>query len=170
MISSHPDLQRIESISVLRDSFRYGEVWIGGGKELYSFSRVKDDSTAQANLRLIAEWRRERGIPGDEWQHVVLDSGGTLWAAGLKHVAVMQPRVERFIDRTILGADHQSSYGHAPLVEDPQGRMLASAGAGIARWSDGRWQFIGHGNGLTIQCQYCYGIRPPGRPLSGRKR
>jgi diguanylate cyclase (GGDEF)-like protein len=147
--SSRPDLERIESISVLRNAFGDAEVWIGSGNQLYSLSITKDESAPNGRYGFITEWGTARGIPVDEWQSVVRDRKGTIWAAGLKHVAVLQAGADSFIDRSIPGIDHQGIFGHAPMVEDPQGRMLAPAGSEIARWNGDKWQFVGGANGLT---------------------
>jgi diguanylate cyclase (GGDEF)-like protein len=147
--SSRPDLDRIASISVVRNALGDGEVWIGSGNHLYSLTKTKDESATDGRYGFITEWGTARGIPVDEWQSVVRDPKGTIWAAGLKHVVVMQPGADSFIDRSIPGIDHQSIFGHAPLVEDPQGRMLAPAGSEIARWNGDKWQFVGGANGLT---------------------
>jgi diguanylate cyclase (GGDEF)-like protein len=149
MSTSRPDLERIVSVSVVRNAFADAEVWIGSGNQLYSLSITKDEGAPHAQYGFITEWGMARGIPLDEWQSVVLDRKGTIWAAGLKHVVVLRSGADRFIDRSIPGTDHQGIFGHAPLLEDPHGRMLAPAGSEIARWTGEKWQFIGGANGLT---------------------
>ena len=155
LVSLHPDMKSIASVSVLRNAFREEYVWVGSGDQLYSLS--KDGDSSRGEFRLAGQWSKSKGLPPDEWQNVVLDRKGTLWAAGLKHVAVLLPGAERFVDRSIPGADHQGVSGHAPLVEDSQGRMLVPAGPGIARWNGDAWQFIGRTNGLT-RFSVCVGI------------
>jgi diguanylate cyclase (GGDEF)-like protein len=147
--SSRPDLQHIVSVSVLQDRSHAGEIWIGSGKQLYLLPRHLNSGASQTAVSMAAEWGPDKGLPADEWQQVVVDRNGTLWAAGLKHVSVLLPGAERFVDRNIDGTEHQNTFGHASLVEDPEGRMLAPAGAWIARWNAERWEFIGRSNGLT---------------------
>jgi diguanylate cyclase (GGDEF)-like protein len=61
---------------------------------------------------------------------------------------VLPAGAERFIDRSIPGSDPQSTFGHSPLVEDSEGRVLAPATDGIARWEKTAWRLIGPANGL----------------------
>ena len=147
--SSRQDLERLISVSVVRNSFGDTQIWIGSGKQLYSFSRSADQRNTQVDFSAVTDWGTSKGIPADEWENVVLDHNGTIWAAGLRHVVVLQRGTTAFIERNIPGANHQGTLGHAPLLEDPQGRMLVPAGAEIARWTGDKWQFIGSTNGLT---------------------
>jgi len=149
LFATYPGLQRIVSVSVLRTPFRDGEIWIGSDERLYSLSRKLIEGRIPAERGGLSEWGKSKGIPEEEWESVVLDKQGTLWAAGLKHIAILRPDTEHFADRSIPGSDHGSTFGHAPILEDPQGRILASAGQGVARWNGKEWQFIGRENGLT---------------------
>jgi diguanylate cyclase (GGDEF)-like protein len=71
-----------------------------------------------------------------------------VWAAGQKHVVVLANEATRFADRSIPGSDPENVYGHAPLVVDPEGRVLAPVEGGIARWEGKSWRLIGQANGL----------------------
>ena len=77
-----------------------------------------------------------------------MNRAGDLWAAGPKHVAVVPYGTKRFVDRSIPGSDQDIEFGRGLLLEDSQGRMLAPASVGVARWTGTAWQLIGQANGL----------------------
>ena len=147
-VASDPDLGRISSVSVLSESLN-GRIWIGCGKKLCSLSSDPIDTARQGGQSLVTKWGKDKGLAEDTWRSVVLDHAGTLWAAGMKHVMVMPRGTRRFVDRSIPGREQQNIFGHAPMLEDPQGRMLAAAGSGLARWEGNGWRIIGRGNGLA---------------------
>jgi diguanylate cyclase (GGDEF)-like protein len=71
----------------------------------------------------------------------------------------MPPASAHFADRAIPGSGQGNIpiLGHAPLIEDRQGRVLASAEDGIARWEGNGWRLIGRTNGLE-HTDYIAGI------------
>jgi ligand-binding sensor domain-containing protein len=131
LLASMPDLNRVTSLSVVREPRNGLRVWAGCGKGLCTWpvneSRDPDDSG-------VTEWGRNKGLAADSWADVILDRTGTLWAGGTTHVAVLRPGSARFADRSIPGSDSDTIYPHAPLIEDREGRVLAPTEVGLARW------------------------------------
>lgn len=152
-IASNPELGAVTSVSVLRAPVNGSRIWIGCGARLYSLADqgMSGRSGAGGKERggvAVTAWGADKGVPADQWQTVVLGRRGTVWAAGTKHIAVMAAGASRFVDRSIPGSDQDSAFGRALLLEDGQGRMLATAGIGIGRWDGKRWRIIGAANGL----------------------
>jgi diguanylate cyclase (GGDEF)-like protein len=162
VLTSIPDLAHVISLSVVRESGGGLRFWAGCGKGLCSWLEHETGAAGQWSIlqgsatgapvqlreSLVTEWNTDKGLAADRWCGVLLDSAGTLWAAGAAHVAVLPPGSARFVDRSIPGPALEEIYSHAPLVKDRQGRILAPAGEGIARWNGTGWQIIGRANGL----------------------
>lgn len=148
MIASIPDLGRVSSVSIVRDGPYGTRIWLGCGDRLYTWLDRDPSGRSQLYLDEIEEWGKEKGLPPDQWQNVILTRNGTLWAGGLHHVAALPPGSADFVDRSIPGTDPESAFGHAPLIEDRDGRVLAPAEIGIARWEGAGWRLIGRANGL----------------------
>ncbi len=147
-LAAAPCLAHISSLSVV-DNPRGGlSVWVGCGGELYSWQEDASGDRAPGGEEKLTEWDSRQGLVPDQWEQVLLDRDGTLWAAGVHHVAALAPGATRFIDRTIPGSDPGGAYGHAPLIEDPEGRILAPTEEGLARWNGSGWRIIGRANGL----------------------
>jgi len=162
LLASMPDMANVSSLSVVRERNGGIRFWAGCGKGLCSWMEreagAAGDWTAlqgamtgapvQLHEGVVTEWAADRGLAADRWAGVLLDRTGALWAGGVTHVAVLLPGSAAFIDRSIPGSESLSRYSHAPLIEDPEGRILVPAKEGIARWSRSSWQFIGTANGL----------------------
>ena len=148
MLASMPDLAHVAGLSVVREPGNGLRVWAGCGKGLCSWQDGEAGNLAQPREGGVTEWGRDKGLAVDRWEGVFLDRAGTLWAAGVAHVAVLPLRYARFVDRSIPGRSLAGFYSHAPLIEDPEGRILAPAEEGIARWDGTGWRIIGQSNGL----------------------
>jgi len=162
VLASLPDLAHVTSLSIVRESGGDIRLWAGCGKGLCSWLEhetgaagewsILQGSATGAPVQLrespVTEWGTDKGLAADHWGGVLLDSAGTLWAAGAAHVAVLLPRSTRFADRSIPGSALENPYSHAPLIQDRQGRILAPTEEGIARWNGNEWQIIGRANGL----------------------
>jgi len=143
--ASNPDLAKITSVSVANDS-RGQEIWAGCGRKLCSWP---DGGAGRGAYQgAVTAWGETEGIHADHWQTVLVDRTGTVWAAGQKYLAVLPRGAQRFVDRSIPGSALESFYGHAAIIEDPEGRILAPAEGGIARWDGAAWRLIGRANGL----------------------
>jgi diguanylate cyclase (GGDEF)-like protein len=143
-----PGLAQVSSVSVVNDPSSGLHIWIGCGKQLCSWQDGEASGRAQPKREDLTEWSTKKGISPDNWESVLMDRSGMIWAAGQKHVMVLPNGATHFADRSIPGSDPENVYGHAPLVEDPEGRVLAPVEGGIARWEGTRWRLIGQANGL----------------------
>jgi len=148
MVKAIPDLGQIEAVSVVNEPRDVHRIWIGTGKRLYSFLDAQPGHTIDQAVAEFTQWDKRNGLPEEKWQTVLLDRAGTLWAAGQDHVMALPRGASRFVDRSIPGADPGNTYGQAPLVEDPDGRILAPTEDGMARWEGNSWRLIGRQNGL----------------------
>jgi diguanylate cyclase (GGDEF)-like protein len=148
LVASIPDLAKVSSVSVVHGPSNELQVWIGCGKKLYSLREHETGGRIQQLAGGVMERGKEKGLAEDRWESVLLDRGGTLWAAGQHHMAAMPPGSSRFANRPIPGSGQGNILGHAPLIEDRQGRVLASDENGIARWDGNGWRVIGRANGL----------------------
>ena len=148
-----PEMGKVASVSVVSEPDHGLRIWIGAGKRLYSWQDGEASGHPQPQPGEVTEWGMEKGLAEDIWESVLLDSTGTLWVAGHKYVMVLPKEAARFINRSIPGSDPENLYGHAPLVEDPAGRILAPSGDGIARWEGTSWRHIGRANGIQRTSQ-----------------
>jgi diguanylate cyclase (GGDEF)-like protein len=148
VIAFTPALGQVSSVSVVPDPAHGLRIWIGGGKELYSLVDRPAGGAIQPGDNAVTKWGTDNGLPTDNWEGVLLDRTGTLWAGGERRVAVLPRGGSRFVDRDIPGSDPENVAGHAPLIEDREGRILAPAQTGIARWNGTAWRIVGRANGL----------------------
>lgn len=148
MLALMPDLAHVSNLSVVHEPQNGVRIWAGCGSSICSWLGRDVGYGIQPRNGAVTEWGRDKGLAADHWRNVLLDHSGALWAGGIAHVAVLPPGATRFIDRTIRGSDPQSVYGHSPLIEDSEDRVLAPAKEGIARWDGRGWQIIGRANGM----------------------
>jgi diguanylate cyclase (GGDEF)-like protein len=148
LCKAFPELGKVTSVSVVSETGHGLRIWVGSGKRLYSWVDGEASGRPQPQAAEVTEWGKERGLAEDSWESVLRDRAGTLWVAGIRHVMALPKDAGRFIDRSIPGSDPENVYGHAPLVEDPEGRILAPSGDGVARWDGSNWRQIGRANGM----------------------
>jgi ligand-binding sensor domain-containing protein len=148
LVEAHPDLGHVHNVNVVNQRTSGSRVWTGCGNKLCTWLDGEVSDSAQPRDGAITEWGADKGLPADSWDGVLLDRKGTLWAGGKKHVAALPIGTARFVDRSIPGSDPESVFGHAPMIEDREGRILAPAEEGIARWNGSAWQMVGQANGL----------------------
>jgi len=149
LLASYPELDQVVSVSLAGQGGGERRIWLGGGKDLYSLPDRPAGGPLGPRDGEVASWDTGKGLPADRWAAVHLDRSGTLWAQGMHHVAALPPQSSRFVDRDIPGTDPESVMNRATLIEDPQGRILATTDAGIARWDGGGWTIIGQASGLV---------------------
>jgi diguanylate cyclase (GGDEF)-like protein len=142
-----PDLKQVGRVGVVRDAAGAATVWLGCGSRLCSLPAIY--LGAALKPQAVTVWGKAQGVPEERWESVLLDRSGTLWAAGRNHIAVLSKGAEHFLDRSIPGADPENIYGHAPMIEDREGRVIVTAEDGIARWQGSAWQHIGQASGLS---------------------
>lgn len=148
--TARPELAKVASVGVTETQDGNLRVWFGCGKRLCSLEEREADEAPRQNVAGLTEWGREQRLPEDTWDSVLLSRDGTLWAGGDEHVAALPKGAARFSDRTIPGSNPHTTYEHAPLIEDREGRVLTPCDGGIARWQGSRWQTIGRRNGLQL--------------------
>ena len=147
-IAAHPNLGQVVSVGIVHEPEGGVRIWFGCGKRLCALLDQPGD--VNSNQDRVVEWGQNQGLPEDRWDGVLLDQTGTLWAGGGFHVAVLPRGLSRFVDRTIPGSEPSSSYSHAPLLQDGQGRVLAPTGDGLARWNGAKWQDVSAASGLQL--------------------
>jgi diguanylate cyclase (GGDEF)-like protein len=137
MLASIPELSQLTSLGVAGDR----TVWTGCGTKLCSWIEGHEST--------VTQWGTDKGVPRSIWRSVLMDRAGTHWAADqLYHVVALPSGATRFVNRSISSSDPNSVYQHAALVEDPEGRVLASAAEGVARWEGAGWRIIGTSSGM----------------------
>ncbi|MGC9157927.1 MAG: diguanylate cyclase domain-containing protein [Terracidiphilus sp.] len=147
-LRAKPCLANISSLSLVDNRWGGLSIWVGCGNELDSWQESAGGDRIPVSEERLTEWTSRQGLVPDRWGQVLLARDGTLWAAGLHHVAALPPGTARFVDRTIPGSDPDGVYGHVPLIEDPQGRILAPTEDGLARWNGAGWRIFGWANGM----------------------
>jgi len=136
-LASKPELSQLSSLRVDGDR----TVWMGCGTMLCSWLPGLES--------MVTQWGMDKGVPKSVWRSVLMDRAGTLWAVDQQyHVVALPSGATRFVDRSISSSDPNSVYQHAALVEDPEGRVLASAAEGVARWEGTGWRIIGTSSGI----------------------
>ena len=117
-------------------------LWMGCGKSLCATKPGAGEG--------VTVWDAAAGVPEDDWVNLRRSADGALWARGARHVIVLEPGAERFVDRTPPGDVMRKATASTTLVEDADQRMLINVDHGVARWRAGRWEFFGPPNGLKM--------------------
>jgi diguanylate cyclase (GGDEF)-like protein len=148
MLAAIPDLAHVTSVSVVHDAHGGMRIWAGCGKGLCTWPGWQAGDSAHSRDGGVTEWSKDQGLVEDQWEGVLLDRAGTIWAGGFAHVAVLSPGATHFIDHSIPGPGLAGFFSHAPLIEDSEGRILVPTEEGIARWDGAGWRTIGRANGM----------------------
>lgn len=146
MLKRNPVLKDLKSVNVVRGEGGAETIWLSGADRMVSIAENQIRDTERTPT--LTEWNASRGLPAERWDGVLMDHAGTVWVAGQRHIAVLTKGAARFQDRSIPNANPGNLRGHAPIVEDAAGRVIAVVDCGIARWNGSFWQSIGRGNGL----------------------
>jgi diguanylate cyclase (GGDEF)-like protein len=159
-IADLPELAQVSSVSVVHDAATGVQVaghrvpsvqiWIGCRKGLCSWTEPETAGGVRPPPGKIVEWGEKQGLASLQWESVLLDHAGTLWARGKDRVSVLPRHAARFVDRSVPGTGGISVGGDGPLIEDREGRVLGPLADGIARWDGGQWRTIGKANGLPL--------------------
>ena len=145
LVAAIPALADISHVSITTAPDGQRRVWVATGQTLYSWP---DTGAASSPWDGPITNAADAGLQPDFWYTLRYDSHGTLWTTGLRHIAALSAGSSRFQDRTLPNFDKESTRGHAPLVEDPYGRMMVPGDSGIARWNGSAWEFIDARNGF----------------------
>ena len=112
-----------------------GSIWFGCD---HSICRYQNSS--------LTKWDDRSGLPKAEWEYLLFDHEGQLWAHGKSHIAVLVPGASRFELRDIPGAPPILDY--RTLALDAQGRVLAPVDNKVARYEGKEWHLFSEANGL----------------------
>jgi diguanylate cyclase (GGDEF)-like protein len=146
-LASVPQLGMAYSVNVV-NQLAGRRIWVGAGNKLYSFMDGGLGQSPGCGDAGVAQWGAGQGLIEDLWRSVYLDRAGTLWLAGVQHVMALPSGAAHLIDRSIPGSDSESVYGHFPLIEDREGRIIVPSDDGVVRWNGSGWQHIGQTSGL----------------------
>jgi diguanylate cyclase (GGDEF)-like protein len=116
---------------------RQGRIWLGCGMMI-----------CKAEHGRVDVFDTNAGAPEDAWRSWLLDREGRLWARGLAHVAVLDAQASGFEIRDPPRSRMTGENLSLPMVEDPQGRILATSKLGLARWQPDGWQDFTRTNGI----------------------
>jgi diguanylate cyclase (GGDEF)-like protein len=86
------------------------------------------------------------GLPEQQWSQLLPGRNGSIWVRGSTHLGEVLPRENRFKLHDPPGKATPMGYG--ALVEDAQGRILATQGPAFGRWDGGHWRMVTASNGL----------------------
>jgi diguanylate cyclase (GGDEF)-like protein len=132
-IERHVALASISSVLPEADA----ALWLGCGESL-----------CHSGPRGITVWAAAQGVPADNWQAILRDRSGQLWARGDHHIVALPSGARSFIDRTPPGDLLRKDNLLPVLVEDSQGRVLSNVDDGLVRWDQTRWEHYGPANDL----------------------
>ena len=105
LAAANPDLAQVTSVSAVYEPESGLHIWIGCGNKLCSWQDGIASGHAQPQPGELTEWGTDKGLAPDNWESVLLDRTGMVWAAGQKHVMVLPNAATRFADRNIPGSD-----------------------------------------------------------------
>jgi diguanylate cyclase (GGDEF)-like protein len=114
-------------------------LWFGCSGQLCSSSRSS-----------LTKWGKAQGVPDEFCYSLRFDANSSLWAVLEHHVLELPPGASSFLDRTPPGGDPGSVYHRQPLLLDPQGRVVVSAGRSLQRWDGSQWLTIGPASGMAF--------------------
>jgi signal transduction histidine kinase/CheY-like chemotaxis protein/ligand-binding sensor domain-containing protein len=126
------DPDTVRSVLVKPD----GSVVIGCDKGLCEVSHGK-----------LVKYGKSSGLPEDEWKSLLLRANGELWAHGPKYVAMLAPGHKTFEIRNPPGKV-TGDVTYLSLAEDRAGAVLASFGAVVGRYKDGKWEIVSEAKGF----------------------
>lgn len=114
-----------------------GTIWFGCSRALCRLTH--------AGVRM---WGPDDGVPDAEWNTLLADRSGSLWARSPTHLVVLRPGASRF---ELAEPPHPElkAAPYVPLLAlDAQGRLLTRTASGLARLDAGGWREFTPVNGL----------------------
>jgi diguanylate cyclase (GGDEF)-like protein len=133
-LDAHPQLKAISSVFASRD----GTIWAGCGNSICQISPEK-----------VNVWSANQGVVPDTWAWFLEDSAGRLWVRGFRHILQLSPLSDRFANEDISPSPVTFNSPFLPIVEDSHHRIVTRTDRGLAIWSQGHWQTLDSGNGLS---------------------
>ncbi|AMO95998.1 histidine kinase-, DNA gyrase B-, and HSP90-like ATPase family protein [Collimonas fungivorans] len=135
-LSPHPEMKSLVTIHV----GQHGDLWMGCGHMLCHYD--------QGKLLVLG---KESGLPvGENWDAILHDRQGMLWARGKHKVFVLPPGGHVFQDRSPDPNQQQKAHGIPFLAMDATGRVFSRQDEGILRWNGKRWESFNESSGLTV--------------------
>ncbi|NKI72527.1 diguanylate cyclase [Collimonas pratensis] len=135
-LSPHPEMKTLFSIHV----GPHGDLWMGCERTLCHYD--------QGKLSVLG---KESGLPaGENWQAILHDRQGMLWARGGHKISVLPAGGHVFQDRSPDQSRQQKTNGIPFLAADAFGRIFSRYDEGILRWNGKRWESFGESSGLVV--------------------
>jgi len=113
-----------------------GALWYGCDSDL---CRLAGGTTTRMGAAL--------GLPGEPWLHLLLARDGHIWIRGANHLGEVLPAERKFELHDLPGRGNAVAYEE--MVEDQQGRIVASQGPACGLWEDGHWRMVTTHSGLS---------------------
>ncbi len=113
-----------------------GVLWYGCDADL---CRMQNGKTTRLGAALK--------MPEGPWLHLRLTREGHIWVRSSTHLGEVLPVENRFVAHDLPGPSNAVPY--AEMIEDAQGRVVASQGPALGLWENGRWRMVTAMNGLT---------------------
>lgn len=139
-LDDHPELKSIDSLYGADRNAGEDRLWASCTNKLCEIS--PRDGTVKV-------WGPSDGVPDDEWDAILLDHAGNLWARGAKYIVSLPRGATRFISEQGSLTAKSLNMRQSSLTEDPQGRILTNVNNGIARREGKDWRVFGTENGLS---------------------
>jgi signal transduction histidine kinase/CheY-like chemotaxis protein/streptogramin lyase len=123
---------------------RVSAVWIEPGGAIWYGCFM---SVCRMENGVTQVWGESAGVPVDQWQYVIKDGAGNLWARSRVVLIELPAGESRF--RIIDTADVAPvSYGYPTLAFDGRGILLAPSNTGLAMLTPSGWKHVGQRQGL----------------------
>jgi diguanylate cyclase (GGDEF)-like protein len=106
-----------------------------------------DDDLCRLQNGKTTHLRAEMKLPEDQWLHLRMGRDGHLWVRGAIHLGEVIPAENRFEEHDLPGRPNSVPY--AELIEDTQGRIVASQGPSLGLWENEHWRMVNASNGLS---------------------
>jgi diguanylate cyclase (GGDEF)-like protein len=113
-----------------------GALWYGCDSDL---CRLAGGTTTRMGAAL--------GLPGEPWLHLLLARDGHIRIRGANHLGEVLPAERKFELHDLPGRGNAVAYEE--MVEDQQGRIVASQGPACGLWEDGHWRMVTTHSGLS---------------------
>ena len=131
--ATHPQLRAISSLMQAKD----GSLWFGCGEGL---CHLQGDE--------VETFEADAGVPAGEYDSLLQDRQGRLWARSMKHLVMREGGAAKFLVRDPPHALVGSATRLLLLSLDPQQRVITRTGQGLAILNGDQWLEYGPGNGL----------------------
>ena len=122
-----------------------GRLWASCSNKLCEISPA--DGTVKV-------WGPAEGVPDNEWDAILSDREGKLWARGTKYLVSLPAGATHFISEEGSLTPKSLNMRQVSLSEDQQGRILTNVNNGIARKEGPDWRVFGTQNNVPPHPAY----------------